>query len=462
MSSIVAQIENFIRDHGLIPERRAVLIAVSGGLDSVVLLRILHQLAGRHQWKLAVAHFNHQLRGRASEADHDFVQQTAEDLGLPFHSARGNVRQWAKDLKLSIEMAARQLRYQFLIQTATRLSLDRIALGHHADDQVELFFLRLLRGAGAVGLSGMKPLTHAPGVHRIQLVRPLLAVTRSDIQLWATTHHLAHREDASNRLLQYPRNRVRHQLLPWLKQHFQPALTPITLRTVELLSSQDDLVNQMAQRWMKSPKPGAFLRLPIAVQRSLIQAGLIAAGLNPTFDRIESLRVHPNTKMSAGPGLWVYLNDLGQVVPWKQRQISRSVEALPLVLRRQGEVEFGSIMLHWSIHRQNPTAALPSRQPKIEHFDADPIGKRVILRHWQPGDRFQPIGMPKPVKVQDLFVNNKIPRGKRHEIAMAQTENGVIFWIQGLRIGDAFKLTSQTRRRLEWSWTDQPDTRTSK
>ena len=145
--------ENIARQH-LLKDGAKVLVAVSGGVDSMVLLHVLHELAPLHQWSLTVAHFNHQLRGRAAEADLRFVQRAAQKLGLPFESATANVQQFATAQKLSVEMAARKLRHEFLARTARAVGAKQIALAHHADDQTELFFLRLLRGAGSGGLGG--------------------------------------------------------------------------------------------------------------------------------------------------------------------------------------------------------------------------------------------------------------------------------------------------------------------
>jgi tRNA(Ile)-lysidine synthase len=206
-------VENTIAARKLLPERHAVLVAVSGGLDSMVLLHLLAGLAPDHGWRLAVAHFNHRLRGRSSDADERLVRKAADTLGLPFISDAADVRKYASAHKLSIEMAARQLRHGFLARVARKRGIRTIALAHHADDQVELFFLRLLRGAGGEGLAGMKWKNPSPRHPGIQLVRPLLDCTKSELAAWARRERIPFREDASNASLKFQRNRIRHELL---------------------------------------------------------------------------------------------------------------------------------------------------------------------------------------------------------------------------------------------------------
>ena len=160
MTDLLQRVERNIQNRQLFKRGGKILVAVSGGLDSMVLLHTLYKITSRYKWKIAVAHFNHQLRGRASDADEQLVRKTAVVLELPFIAGRADVRRFARTSKLSLEMAARELRHEFLARVARERKISAIALAHHADDQVELFFLRLLRGAGGEGLAGMK--WHSP------------------------------------------------------------------------------------------------------------------------------------------------------------------------------------------------------------------------------------------------------------------------------------------------------------
>ena len=218
MSELLNRVEQSVRARKLLRPGQRILVAVSGGLDSMVLLHLLHDLAPRHSWRVTVAHLNHQLRGRSSDADERLVRRTAKGLKLPLVVERAEVRRYARLNKLSIEMAARALRHEFLVRTARRRHASAVALAHHADDQLELFFLRLLRGGGGEGLAGMKWRNPSPADARIELVRPLLDQPKVALAEYASQRGIRHREDATNALLDFQRNRIRHELLPLLRR----------------------------------------------------------------------------------------------------------------------------------------------------------------------------------------------------------------------------------------------------
>lgn len=230
---------------------RKILVAVSGGLDSTVLLHALRMLSARHRWRLTVAHFNHQLRGRSSDADEQLVRQTAAALKLPVVVGNADVKRFAKNSGLSIEMAARRLRHEFFARTAGKRKIRVVALAHHADDQVELFFLRVLRGAGGEGLAGMKWRSPSPVNSKIMLVRPLLDVTKEELLGFARKNRVRFREDATNAALDMPRNRLRNELLPLLRKKYQPGLTKTVLRLMKLVGAEADVVGEAVQQWLK-------------------------------------------------------------------------------------------------------------------------------------------------------------------------------------------------------------------
>src|ERR1035437_3208657 len=220
----------------------------------MTLLHALHELSSRHRWKLTVAHFNHQLRGRSSDADGKLVRQTAAAMRLPFAAGRANVKEFAKKTKLSVEMAARKLRHDFFARMAKERKIRVVAPAHHADDQVELFFLRVLRGAGGEGLAGMKWRSPSPVDSKIMLVRPLLDATKAELRGFARGSKIPFREDATNASLDLPRNRVRNELLPLLQRRYQPALTKTVLRLMEIVGAESDLVGEAARQWLVSKR----------------------------------------------------------------------------------------------------------------------------------------------------------------------------------------------------------------
>ncbi len=450
MNDLLQRLGQVIARRRLIADGAPALVAVSGGVDSMVLLHALAELAPRHRWPLTVAHFNHQLRGRDADEDEQFVARVAKKLGLRFVSERGEVRAFATARKISVEMAARELRHQFLAATAEKLGARHIFLAHHADDQVELFFLRLLRGAGTQGLGGMEWTAPSSFGNGIALLRPLLGESKAALVEFARARKIAFREDASNQSLDIPRNRVRQELLPLLRRDFAPALDRAVLRSMELVHDEGEFVTLEAIAWLKSKRREAFDALHIALQRRVIQIGLLGHGIVPQFEHVEHLRTHVNEWLTLHAGFICRRRASGEIEarPVRFTQFY-SGQAQVTLGTRAGRTACESAVLMWSFATGH---TLPPPRAHTEFFDADAVGVNITLRHWREGDRFQPIGMKQSMKLQDFFTNQKVPRARRHELLLATTEGGEIFWIEGARIGERFKVTPATRRVLEWNW----------
>jgi tRNA(Ile)-lysidine synthase len=436
----------------------SILLAVSGGLDSMVLLDVLHRLARTQHWKLAVAHFNHRLRGSESDADQEFVERASANRGLECATERGEVADAARRDGISIEMAARRLRHEFLARAAIRLRFPTVALAHHADDQLELFFVRLLRGAGSEGLSGMEWSSPSPANPRVRLIRPLLDQPKSALLEYARSKGLAFREDSSNRRSHILRNRIRRELVPLLKKRYQPATLRTVLRTMEILRTEEDFVQQAADRWVEGGRIEPFEKLHPALKRVVLRNELLELGIVPDFHLIEQLSLPGGRPVSVRPDFQVFRDASGQVLQQPSaapdvNSTAGSNEVSVDLDAGKRRVVFDGLKVRWAIA---PGVAgsgrLHDRGPDREQFDAERIGRTVILRHWRPGDRFRPIGMTKSVKLQDLFTNLKIPRLKRHQLVVASTATGELFWVEGLRIGESFKLDKHTRQRLKWHW----------
>ena len=448
---MLQRVEKSIQNRRLLKHGQAVLVGVSGGLDSMTLLHALRELSSRHRWRLTVAHFNHQLRGRSSNADEKLVRQIAAAMRLPFAAGQANVKEFAQKSKLSVEMAARKLRHDFFARTAKERKIRVIALAHHADDRVELFFLRVLRGAGGEGLAGMKWRSPSPVDSKIMLVRPLLDATKAELRGFARESKILFREDATNTSLDLPRNRVRNELLPLLLRHYQPALAKTVLRLMEIVGAEADAIGGQAKLWLKQRQP-SFGDLPVAVQRRALQLQLAELGVSVDFDLVEQLRESANRFVSVNSTLSVLRDAAGGVKLQTRLPAEFNASKLAVDLAgRAGDVEFDGVRFGWRLEAR-ANFARPHSQKACESFDADKVGGKITLRHWRPGDRFQPIGLKSSVKLQDLFTNRKIPRARRRELMVAAAENDEIFWVEGLRISENFKLTPQTKRRLVWRW----------
>ena len=472
VSEFLQRAESEIQNRRLLWRGQKLLVAVSGGADSMVLLHVLHSLGKKNRWRISVAHFNHQLRGRASDADEKLVCQAAKKLRLKFYAARADVKTFAAQSKISVEMAARKLRHEFFVRSARKNNVSVVALAHHADDQVELFFLRLLRGAGGTGLAGMKWRSPSSADKKITLVRPLLGFTKTEILAFARANKIKFRDDATNLSGDFLRNRIRNELLPLLRKKYQPGLTKTVLRLMEITGVESGFVAEAAQKWLGSSRRESaltkyrsrltsaatiekegFTSLSVAVQRRALQLQLNQLGVAGDFELIEQLRQSPEKIISVHSNLSVARAASGKIKATKpsHRLVAGfdAGEREMQLLGQAGRVAFGGRKFSWALKKFGGSRGRSRRQ--TEFFDAAKIGGVVVLRHWRAGDRFQPIGMKVAVKLQDLFVNAKIPAAARRKLVVATTASGEIFWVEGLRISEKFKLTPKTKRQLVWN-----------
>ncbi len=444
-------LERAIVEKKLFRDGQKILIAVSGGVDSMALLHALHELAPIHRWKLTVAHFNHQLRGRAADADERLVRTTAGALKLQFVAGRGNVRAAARRQGISLEMAGRDLRHRFLARAARAHGIPVIALAHHADDQVELFFLRLFRGTGGQGLSGMKWSSPSPADPSVLLVRPFLSQSKSVLRRAARAAGIAFSEDATNEQIDIERNRVRHKLIPLLQKHCPARLAETVPRLMELAGAEAEAVSALAAQWIKTRRRPKFSRLSAAVQRRVIQAQLFTLKQTPAFELVERLRTRPGEPFALDARRTISRDPTGILSVRENERIEFNPARRAVLLKgRKGQERLGGLALCWEIERA--TGAEFTSEPNVEYFDADKVGSRIWLRHWQAGDRFQPIGVATSRKLQDLLTNAKVPRGERHRRIVAATSRDEPFWVEGLRMAETFKLEPSTVRRLKWHW----------
>jgi len=432
-----------------------ILVAVSGGMDSMVLLHVLHALSAEGRWKLHVAHLNHCLRGRSSDADERLVSRTAQRLKIPFEISRKDIRALAKASGISIEMAARQARHEFLAEVARSRRISKIALAHHADDQVELFFLRLLRGTSPEGLAGMAQSSPSAVDPALTLVRPLVQFSKRELLAYAKEHRVAFREDRTNQSLDILRNRIRHELLPVLRKKYQPAIDVTALRLMRILRDESRLLESTLAEARKNIRTAAdFEKLPVALQRRYFGEQLSELGVQPSFELIERLRRNQSALEMIAPGRFLQREPNGRLEIVPAGKVNWDGGEWPLDLQLgEGKALVSGVKLHWAITALSKASLRRLKWTSgSESFDAEKVGQSIVLRHWKPGDRFQPIGMRKPVKLQDLFVNNKIERSKRHKLLIAATAADEIVWVEGFRISERFKLDNFSRKRLKWTW----------
>ena len=443
MSEILAAIKSLASE--LFPGKQGILVSVSGGSDSMVLLYAMHEFFGKKR-RLIVGHFNHHLRGNASQADQRLVERTAKSLGHKIIS--GN---WARNEKAiqqhGLEMAAREARLSFLASIAHRHRCKVVTMGHHRDDQAETFLWRMMRGAGGIGLGGMNALEKFPSERKLLIARPLLQFAKSELQQFALAKKIPFREDMSNLDERHFRNRIRNKILPMMREVFQPGIERAIVQSAELVRTDSEFVRKMARDWIDQPRGQSFQKLDMALQRWVVWHHLIDNDVTPTFEMIEFLRRNLDSPLTISPTQTVSINSQGELhilyTANTDHDFSK-VEIHPHA--RWTEEVLGKTAIRCRVTHQKP------RRPLGELLDAGRVGKQVILRHWLPGDRFEPIGLGRSVKLQDLFTNAKVPAKEKRKRVLACTESGDIFWVQGLRIGELAKVRTDTRRFLRWNW----------
>ena len=425
------------------------IAAVSGGSDSVAMLRLLHDLHCQGELRLdAVVHLNHRIRPD-SDADEAFCAAVAAQLGLVFVSSRVDVPARAREARQSLEVAARVARRTFLDNLKQARGADRIATAHTADDQAETLLLRLLRGAGQRGLSAIAPA-------RGSRVRPLLWATRGDLRRELEHRGQLWREDATNSDLMNPRNRVRHELLPYLERHFNPSARRALARLADAARADDALLERAgamtASAAVRNDPRGVHLEkavldsLPEAIARRVSQHALVAAGLSaPTVEDVTAVLDVARGERSAADLRRVRVEPFREFVVLVPRGATRAPEPFRFELTVPGEVQ-----LHdagWILEAAGPFGH-PQPQPltkEVAHIDAATVGGGLVVRSWQAGDRMRPTGLGGTKKVQDILVDRKVRRMDRGAVPIVTDTSGRIVWVAGHVLGEAFRVTEGTK-----------------
>lgn len=507
------RIAGYIEEHALLPESGEVVVAVSGGADSLCLLHVLHRLCGTGKRfpavRLHVAHLNHRLREGAS-AEAEFVARLASEWGLPVTIGERDVPALAREEGRSLEEAAREARYRFLREVAHG---QPIAVAHHADDQVETLLLHLLRGGGLTGMVGMQP-------RQQDIIRPLLAVTHAETVAYCRSHGLTPLEDASNVDPRFLRNRVRHELLPLLTS-LNPGIRATLLRNAEVARVDAEwIAEQVSDHWPQivlKEQEGRIevdveklVALPLSLQRHLLRrvTAHLCAGQSPLelrhFQLIEQLFQRPplpgqeNRLLDLPQGLRLMYNFRtatferlsqqnaekagGGILQAQQLPAGMPVSPLsptsarssPLSVRLPvpGRVAVPGTALvavaemlpdellaavREALGREDWSAVwrlLPTDRYTV-YIDAERAGSSLMVRTRRAGDRMRPLGMAQEKKVKDMLINTHIPRVERNALPLFFSPSHCL-WLAGVALDDRVRLSRDTRHILRLSVEPMP------
>jgi len=434
----------YINNNDLIPAKtNMIFAAVSGGVDSVVLLDVLKRLQPKFEYQIQVIHFNHQVRGEASKADERFVEKLAEQYGFRFQSGR-----LRDDVKNVSETFLRDQRLKFFSRFAEGHKNALIATGHNLNDNIETFMMRLARGSRLRGLTGIHP-------KRGHFIRPLLEISRPEIVDYARRHHINFRQDQTNYDTKILRNKIRHDIIPYLQKELEPDLINNLMRVIEDLVDHRDIYEQKLEEAIgsatKRTKSGISLHRKRYLQFSkVIRRGLIEYCIST---------VYPLNYSISDRSLQLWDTYIAEALPGKKMTFLEN----GLAFSERHYIVFGDIPDHRDesyrliagrsllIHDRYRISLTPVARSEVEfhsdknveYIDADRSGNILTVRFWQKGDAFKPLGMRNFRKLSDFFIDLKVSKLLKKEIPIVCRGDRII-WVAGYRLDDSFKVSPTT------------------
>ena len=440
----------YVRRHELVRAGDRVGLAVSGGADSVALLRLMRELRGDLGIGLCVLHFNHRLRGAESDADEQFVEELAKNQKLPFQSAATDVNRYAAEKGLSTEAAGRHLRYEYFQGLIRDRIVHQVATAHTLDDQAETVLLRMGRGAGTAGLAAIYPRVCGPSG---SVIRPLLGVRRTDIETYLKQLNQPWREDASNRDLRHARNRVRHGILPRLERNLNPSIRESLADTAEIARAEEEYWASEVGKALPGTvhTPGVLsskqlCALPLAVQRRVVRAAAAGIGLRLEFRHVEAvLDVCRGIQKSAPmPQGWMSArSDNGEMVHFVLQDCEQ-VADYQNAFSVPGTTEIPALGICLeAVLVEGP----PNRYPAEHLFDAALLNKELLVRNWRAGDRFWPAHTKEPKKIKELLQDRHIT-GRERKLWPVVVSGPDVLWMRGFPCPEAWRYKAGAHRAV--------------
>jgi tRNA(Ile)-lysidine synthase len=451
---LLKSVQATIGKYAMLKRGDRVVVALSGGPDSVALVHALALLKTSCGIKLHAAHLEHGIRGDESLEDMRFVEGLCGDLSLPVTTHREDVPELARSQKLSIEAAARKARYAFFERVLEATGFNKIATGHNANDNAETVMLNIIRGSAIAGLTGIRPAVEE------RVIRPLIETTRDEIITYLEENGITYRLDSSNLDNRYERNRVRQTLMPLLEREFNPRIVDSLARTASVFSMLDEYFKAEAGEALKTCcrsentrteiDLGAFVKLPRAVRLFTLYSILRSLEGDRqvvSFDNLNTLLVfaaesRSGSRMDIGSGI-------AAVREYDRLVIGLSLdpgEDFEVTLEVPGKVLAGSsgVALTAEVLSERPSNGDISTNGSTAYFDLAGLKPPLVVTNWRRGDRFVPFGLSGSKKVHDIFIDGKVPASRRGKIPIIRDSEGII-WIAGVRRANRARITEDTK-----------------
>ncbi len=509
MSNILDKIRNVINEHALIKKKDTVIVACSGGPDSVALFHLLKELVDEYELGLYLAHLNHGIREEADE-DEEFVRHMAKAAEVEIVCKKVDCLKLKKEWRVSLEGAARRARYDFLINMAKMLNVSKVALGHTANDQAETVLMRLIRGSGLRGMAGILPIRYSFG---IGFIRPLLRCEKEEILKYLSAKGIPYKTDRTNFKRFSTRNKIRLDIIPYIKRNLNPSIIRSISRAAELLREDNTAIEELicqntgyhkgsldvgyykafqdvvkkgvpitdwkgflfAQKEQGKDKDFLYFELaslrsfPLGIQRRILIHSLTQFCNKRNYKGIHFEHIQAILRLishSEGvrelvlPCVRIYLQDqklficskdfdLDKTISGSNRECGNKIKQTPYEIKITGNtyVECLGLTIKTKLLNRQELKEIPS-DPLVAFLDYDTLSMPIEIRTRRPGDRFHPLGMPGKKKLKEFFINEKVMKNLRDSWPLLSS-GADIFWVVGLRIGHPYQVTSKTLQVLK-------------
>lgn len=450
---------NYIRDNKLIQEEDKVLVALSGGPDSVCLLHILYKLKKVLNIELGAIHINHMLRGEDSDNDEKYIGQLCDELGINYYVKRIDIEYISKNTNVSLEVAGRNERYKAFEEIRKNNNYNKIAVAHNSNDQAETILMRMMRGTGLEGLTGIK------AKRKDGVIRPILCLNRSEIERYCKENNLNPRIDASNYERVYSRNKVRLDILPYMKENFNKDIIDTLNRMALILQKDNEFIEEYSKKCYNIYCENYEGKLKVSRElfenemESIITRVVIRAfkEISNCHQNFEMKHIYEIVNLSKkGTGKRVSLtnkiiceNLYGDII-FKVDYNNEENKCSEIILNKNNisnNVVFDNYIVNFEVI-SNKNKVEFSKNNLIKLFDYDNIEKEIVIRYRKDGDRITPLGMKGSKKLKDVFINLKVPREKRDNIPILCFDDKVS-WIVGYKTSQESRITPDTKNILK-------------